>query len=266
MSTRPRIVLASVLAVLRPLVRLLVRHGVTYPAVAAALKRVFLDAARAELRARGMAQTDSAVTLLSGVHRRDVRQLGRGTPPQPERQVDEPLGQAAQVVARWMSDPACLDAGGAARPLQRPEFDALVAAISSDVRPRAMLDELLRLQVVHEAELGIALVDDGFAPRHGFDETAALFADNLRDHAAAAVANLEGERDLLEQAVFVDQISEASARRLHEVAVRAWKQAFATVMREAQQRFDADAALPAAQRSHRARFGVYFFSDREDAS
>lgn len=266
MSTRPRIVLASVLAVLRPLVRLLVRNGVTYPAFAQALKRVFLEAARAELAGRGMAQTDSAVTLLSGVHRRDVRQLSRGSAPGPAPAADEPLSQAAQVVARWMSDPACLDDTGRARALSRVEFDALVAAVSSDVRPRAMLDELLRLQAVHDGDDGIVLADDGFAPRHGYDETAALFSANLRDHAAAATVNLEGERDLLEQAIFVDQISEDSARRLHQVAVQAWRQAFRTVMREAQQRFDADAALPAPQRRHRARFGVYYFSDREDTS
>jgi hypothetical protein len=64
---------------MRPLVRLLVRHGVTYPVFATALKRVFLDAAIDELRERAMAQTDSAVSLLSGVHRRDVRTLTRAS-------------------------------------------------------------------------------------------------------------------------------------------------------------------------------------------
>jgi len=54
---------------MQPLVRLLIKNGVTYPAFAVALKRVFLDAARAELARQRMPQTDSAVTLLSGVHR-----------------------------------------------------------------------------------------------------------------------------------------------------------------------------------------------------
>ncbi|MBE0547214.1 MAG: hypothetical protein IH627_06020, partial [Rubrivivax sp.] len=75
MSARSNIVLDSVLRVMQPLVRLLLRQGVSYPAFTAALKRVFLAAAQQELAARGMAQTDSALTLLSGVHRRDVRTL-----------------------------------------------------------------------------------------------------------------------------------------------------------------------------------------------
>lgn len=265
--SRPAIVLAQVLRLLRPLVRLLVRQGVTYPAFAAALKRVFVDAAREELRAQRMPRTDSALTLLSGVHRRDLRSLGRteaaAAPP------PAPLSLAAEVVARWMSEPLFLDALGRPRPLPRSGdgapgaepvcFDALVAGVSSDVRARAVLDELLRLGVVHEDAAGIHLHGAGFAPQQGFQELAWLFADNLHDHAAAAAANLQGQANELEQAVWVDEITPASAARLQAVAVQAWQQAFRQVMAEAQDRFEADAAaLPPAQRRHRARFGVYF--------
>lgn len=259
-SDQPRLVLDAVLAAVRPLVRLLVRHGVTYPAFAAALKRVFLDAARAELAAKDMPQTDSAVTLLSGVHRRDVRQLARLTPAAKPPASAEPLSLAAQVVARWMA--ARPRRGAASRAhaalLTRADFDALVAGVSSDVRPRAMLDELVRLGVAREGESGIELLADGFAPRQGFAETASLLAANLADHAATAAQNLQGDANFLEQAVFVDQISAASAAQLQAVAVQAWREAFRSVMGEAQARFNADASLPEPERSHRARFGVYF--------
>lgn len=269
MTPQPTLVLDRVLRVLQPLVRLLVRNGVTYPVLAAALKRVFLQAAREELAAKGMAQTDSAVTLLCGVHRRDVRNLSR--PAEGERAVAQPsapLGLAAQVVARWMSAPGFQDEQGAPRTLSRngdaAGFDALVAGVSHDVRPRAVLDELLRLGVVQEVEAGVVLSEGGFAPRQGFEELSWLMAANLQDHAAAAVANLQDGRDFLEQAVYVDEISAASAQQLHRVSVQAWQLAFKTVMQEAQSRFDADAKGPPAQRRHRARFGVYFYSQGED--
>lgn len=267
MSTRPALVLDRVLHVLRPLVRLLLRHGVTYPAFAAALKRVFLDAARAELSQRGMAQTDSAVTLLSGVHRRDVRELTRGAaaaaaPPPPT------MGLAGEVVARWLAGPATTDRRGRPRVLPRGggdgSFDALVAAVSSDVRPRAVLDELLRLGVVQETEAGLQLSGSGFAPREGFEELAALFAHNLHDHAAAAAANLNGDANFLEQAVHVDEIGAEGAAAVQRAAVQAWRAAFRAVLAEAQAQHDAAAARPAAERRHRARFGVYFYSEREE--
>jgi hypothetical protein len=58
----------------------------------------------------------------------------------------------------------------------------------------------------NDSEAGFVLEGTGFAPRQGFEEMSWLFAANLHDHAAAAVANLQGEANFLEQAVFVDQI------------------------------------------------------------
>jgi Family of unknown function (DUF6502) len=276
MKNQPTLVLARVLRVLQPLVRLLVRNGVTYPVLAAALKRLFLDAARAELAARGMAQTDSAVSVLCGVHRRDVRTLSQATAAADDgtRASAGPLGMAAQVVGRWMHDARWHDGQGQPSPLPRaagadgdaPSFDALVASVSSDVRPRAVLDELLRLGVVQDDGQAIRLTHGGFAPQQGFEEMSALLAANLHDHAAAAVANLQGEGNFLEQAVFVDRLTAASALHLHTVSAQVWRQALKTVMSEAQSRFDADSALPASAGSprHRARVGIYFYSEPED--
>ena len=268
MSNQPTLVLTAVLRALRPLVRLLVQNGVTYTVLAAALKREFLDAARTELTTRGMPGTDSAVSLLSGVHRRDVRELtrsaGLGSATLPL-----PLGLAAQVVARWMNQPEFVEPGGASRLLPRSgpgaSFETLVAGISQDVRPRAVLDELLRLGVVQDTADGLSLARGGFAPRQGFAETAAFLAANLHDHAAAAAANLQGQPQVLEQAVFVDELTAESAEHLLNVSRQAWQQAFRLVMAQAQERFDTDQQQAAPeQRRHRARFGVYFFSERED--
>ncbi len=269
MKTHANLVLDCVLRVMRPLARLLIRNGVSYPAFAQALKTVFLEAARQELQQREMPRTDSALSLLSGVHRRDVRTLGRAADAR-AASPREPLGLVAQVVARWLSEAEYLAADGAAARLKRGAdpggFDKLVAEVSRDVRPRAVLDEMLRLGVVDESDAGIRLRAEGFAPQQGFEELSWLFSDNLHDHLAAAAANLQGERNLLEQSIFVDEITADSAAQLHEVAKKAWKQAFKTVMQEAQTRFDHDARhSPPPQRCHRARFGVYFYSqDQED--
>jgi len=266
MTERQQIVLDCVLRALRPLVRLLIRHGVTYPEFATALKSVFLQAAQDELGERAAKQTDSALTLLSGVHRRDVRTLLRA-PTEAARPVRDARSLAAQVVARWLNQRSFRTRTGVPRTLTRTgrsSFDALVAGVSSDVRPRAVLEELKRLGAVAESEAGIALTVEGFAPRRGFDATAALIADNLADHAAAAVRNLDGERNFLEQAVFVDEITTASAAHLHKVAMQAWHKAMHDMLAQAQIRCDDDSAhAEPAERTHRARFGVYYYSEAE---
>ncbi len=296
-AAEPGAVLARVLHVLRPLVRLLVHHGVTYPAVAAALKRIFLDEAQRELRRRGMATTDSALTLLSGVHRRDVRTLtrqgrsvtgaanavgatnavgaaGDASAASAADTMDTvaaapPPSLASEVVGRWMHERRYLDRQRHPRLLPRGagearSFDELVRGVSRDVRPRAVLDELLRLGVVEETDDGVRLLAEGYAPRRGLTEMSALFAANVHDHAAAAVANLRGEANFLEQAVFVDEITEDSAREIQQVGVAAWKVAMREVMGKAQQRFDADQTQPAGERRQRARFGVYFYSEAQE--
>ena len=259
MQSRSAVVLAAVLRAFKPLARLLLRHGVAYPAFASALKQVFLEAAAEELQRAGKKQTDSAISLLSGVHRRDVRNLGRLDG---ERiAVEAPMNMASQVMSRWLTDPTYLDEDGQPLAMDRTRFDALVTAISSDVRPRAVLDELARLGMAEENGEGIRLLAPGFVPRQGFPEMAALLADNLHDHAAAAGTNIEGEGNYMEQAIFVDQLSADSVKQLHAASAKAWRAAFKTVMREAQQRFDHDERnMPAAERIHRARFGAYFYA------
>lgn len=267
-ESRGTTVLATVLRVMRPLARLLVRSGVTYPVFAQSLKTVFLDAAREELDRAGMNRTDSALSLLSGVHRRDVRTLTRA--PEEPRPRPAHLSLVSEVTARWMNDPAFSDGKGRARVLVRSgpvgSFEQLVACVSQDVRPRAVLDEMQRLGAVAEDEAGgVRLVDDVFVPRQGQDEMARLFADNLSDHLAAAGSNLLGDRNFLEQAIFVDELTPDSVARLNRAAQQAWQLAFRMVMQEAQERFDEDAArAPVEQRTQRARFGVYFYSETQN--
>ena len=264
------VVLNACLALLKPLVALLLRHGVAYPAFAMALKKVFLQAAQDELRAQSVALTDSAVSLRSGIHRRDIREMTR-----PDIQVQEaaselgkPMNMITQMVARWLSEPLFLDADGNPKVLPRAQvadgFNALVASVSSDIRPRAVLDELLRLGMAQELEGGVQLLQMGFAPRQGLVEMAQMYQANLHDHLAAASQNLDAGTNFLEQAIFVDQITAQSAQHLHAVSSKAWRQAFKTVMQEAAKRFELDArnALP-PERNHRARFGAYFYLQQD---
>lgn len=263
MSNRSAIVLQAALGLFKPLARLMLRHGVVYPVFAAALKRVFLEAARDELRRDGRPLTDSAVSLLSGVHRRDVRNLTRlNTARTP---VPAPMNMATQVVARWLSAPQHQDEQDEAQHLSRSDFDALVASVSSDIRPRTVLDELVHLGIAQETDAGVRLLDAGFTPRKGFAEMAHLLQENIRDHLAAASGNMDGDANFLEQSVFVDQLTAKSAHRLHVVSTKAWRQAFKTVMQEAAARFEHDQAHAKPEdRTHRARFGSYFYTEQED--
>ena len=195
-ASRTDVLLDQTVAMVAPLIRLLVAHGVTYPQLAVALKPAFLRAARAELAHSGKRINDSAISIVSGVHRKDVRALS--SPGRTSTREHKPLQSlAAQVVARWASDPRYLERDGLPRALpvrngkanSEPSFEGLSQSVSRDFHSRAMLDELLRLAVV-EIRDGLARLDlKRAAADPSFIQTMACIARNVHDHLAAIEAN-----------------------------------------------------------------------------
>lgn len=252
-------VLAATKALLRPLVRVLIACGVTLPALVAALKECFVDVASRDFRLGGREPSDSRVSLVTGVHRKDVRAIRERSHP-----VSTPRtgGLAATVVGRWLGHPDHLDAEGRPRPLPRPAFDALVAGVSKDVRPRTVLDELLRLGLVEVGEGdAVRLLADAFVPaKGGGEEMLAFFGRNLHDHIAAAAGNLlagpDGRR-FLERAVYYNNLRPADVDRLEAeartLALAALRHLNGLAL-EMQQGARDDAGA-----GERFRFGVYFF-------
>ncbi len=250
-------------AILRPLVRLLIAHGVTLPAIVAALKEVFVDVARSDFRLDGKDPSDSRISLLTGVHRKDVRAIREAAHP-----LSTPRGGAlpATVLGRWLGGAETTGPDGAPRPLPRhappgtPSFEALVEGVSKDVRPRTVLDELVRLGLVahDEATDEVRLLAEAFVPGDAGPEMLAFFRANLHDHLAAAAANLmagPGEPRFLERAVFYNNLSpdqvgriEAEARTLALASLRHLN----TMALEQQQ-------APEPGPRQRFRFGIFFY-------
>lgn len=253
---------------LGPMARWLLRSGVSYGAFAGMLKTVFVDAARAELERGGKAPTHSALSVLSGVHRKDVRAIAEA-PRDPAALPPRGVPLASQVYTRWLTARRYRDRDGHPRALPRSgpgvTFEALAREVSVDVHPRTVMDELLRLGLVTlEGDLLIP-VSLSFLPSRRLDELTSLFAANAADHMAAAVNNLTTDAPrYLEQSVFADGLGAASVDDLHELAREAWQQAFETMVKEARKRVAADDGVPPGEQ-HRMRFGVYFYGEPQAA-
>jgi hypothetical protein len=250
---------------LAPVVLWLLRQGVSFPALADLLKPLFVEAARAELQRGAAKPTQSALSLLSGVHRKDVRAIA-DAPPAARRSPRPTL--AAQVFTRWLHDPRYRGKDGKPRALPRTgpgrTFETLSRELSNDVHPRTVLDELLRLgQVALEGDRVVARAGS-FVPSPRLDEMTALFSASTADHIAAGVSNLTSRAPpFLEQSIYADGLTAESAELLHAAARQAWAVAFDTVMALARERVDHDQA---GDGESRIRFGSYFFSEPGTAS
>ncbi len=210
--------------VMRPMVRLMLRKGITYTYFADLLKGIFVEIADAEFKIDNKPQSDSRISLLTGVHRKDVRRL-RSEARDSGSDLPPAISLGAQLVSTWMSQaPFCLPDGSPV-PLARLasaggdlSFDSLVACVSKDIRARVVLDEWLRIGVAElDDDDRVHLRVNAFVPRSGFDEKAAYFAHNVHDHACAAVHNLTSDGPaFFERSVHYDALSPASVVQLRE--------------------------------------------------
>ena len=256
---------------MRPLVRLMMRGGVTFPILADALRGLFVEVAVSDILTDPKARTDSRISLLTGVHRKEIKRL-RGLPPDaPE--VAEIVTLASQIIARWVGGAAFIDSTGRPLPLPRarpdsasaaPSFDRLVESVTTDVRPRAVLDDLLAHGAVYmDSEDRVQLNADAFIPRPGGEEQLFYFARNLHDHVAAAAANLAaaGVPPFLDRSVHYDRLTSAQAKALEEYAREAAMRALLDVNRQALALTEAEPETTASHR--RVNFGVYVFEQHE---
>lgn len=253
--------------VLRPLVRLFIRCGLTFPALCDLLRELYVNVAEYDFALADKEQTDSRVSLLTGIHRKEVRRLrGAGAP---VREAPASVSRSSMILARWIAAPEFLDASGAPRPLRRAadggegaSFEDLVEQVTRDVRPRAVLDEWLdRGMATIDAEGRVRLEEAAFAPRPGDDRQLYYFGRNLHDHVAAAVENILSDAPpFFERAVHYEGVSEQVAGQMLALARERGMEALKQVNRAAQSATETDSGG-----DWRFNFGLYIFRERESA-
>lgn len=261
-QSRADLLLDAALAATEPLIKLLIQEGINYPAFSKALKATFVQAAEQVLAEKGSKVTDSALSVLSGVHRKDLRAWGEDKP----QRGTKPLSVVAQAFTRWTVSPDYCDSDGKPLKLPRsgpaPSFEALVQQITRDIHPRTFLDSMIQLGVVKVEDEHIALSMDAFVPSDSERDVMSLYSDNVRDHIAAGASNLSAKQSrFLEHSVFADELTEQSAKLLHHSALDLWKEAFQKFALEATERCDQDKDKSDA--NYRLRFGVYFYAEPE---
>lgn len=154
-------VLAACRAALRPLVRMLLKHGVMHKDFVELSKEIYVDVVRGEYGIRGRPTNLSRTALLTGLDRKEVTRIRkkleteRDTEPlQPQRKQD----RIARVLSGWHQDPDYIDEDGKPRILASeggsPSYADLVSRYSGDVPAVTILRELKRTGAVREYDDG----------------------------------------------------------------------------------------------------------------
>jgi hypothetical protein len=258
--------LRALTRLLRPLVRLLLRSGVTFPILADMLRTLYVEVAAADLPPQ--ARTDSRLSLLTGIHRKELRRQRAQDPASKEPEI---VTLNSQVIARWLGDPAYTAPDRTPLPLRRtgptPSFEALVASVTRDLRSRAVLDEwLAQGTAALDQEGWVRLQTPAFLPRADTDARLFYFARNLHDHVAAASANISAPdpAPFFDRSVHYDKLGVEAAAALVQRAREAANAVLLDVNRTALAIADEDEKAAAGPRAtRRVNFGVFVYAEDE---
>ena len=159
---------AAVIRLFRPLVRILLRNGVSYRTFSELAKWVYVDVATKEFGIKGRKQSTSRVSVITGLSRKEVKRM-RHLPRPDDRASSERYNRAARVIAAWRRESNFLDAEGKPAPLPivgpGATFSELAKRFSGDVPARAILDELIRVGAVERMEDGrVCLLTRAYIP------------------------------------------------------------------------------------------------------
>ena len=252
---------------LKPIIKLILARGITYPYFIEMLKPIFIEVALNDFQIEGKEQTNSRISLLTGVHRKDVKKLTQISDSlEPTYHKVVPI--AARLIAAWTSLENYTDNDGlplllpkSALKVGRCSFEGLVELITKDVRSRTLLDELLTKKIVRINEKDcVELLVHAFIPEHYEQEKLFYLGHNLHDHAAAATSNiLGGKQPWLECSVHYDALNSISIEELHHLATKLSMQALQTINRKSMA-LEKD-SINTTEAKQRMTFGIYFYSE-----
>lgn len=192
-QTKP--IIAALTTLLRPLVRILLRHGIPSDVLSAVARQVYVRVAAEEFVLPNKKQTTSRISILTGLTRREVRRIMTTAEVEDQEAINR-YNRAARVIAGWVRDK---DFHNKARdPLALPlegtkaSFGELVRRYSGDMPVRAMLDELLRVGAVRRTKDGrIRLQARVYVPEQSEADKLYILGTDTADLIATIAHNLK---------------------------------------------------------------------------
>jgi hypothetical protein len=229
----------SILRALRvlicPLVKLALRSGVKYAELDELIRDSLVAEAKLQCGDRDQ-RNGSKLSIMTGLHRKEIAarmtNLDRASNVESLAKPKPPL--ARQVFEKWAHEArknsTRRSLSIASNNARSYSFSRLVREIVSDVHPRTVLDELVRLGVVIEHDTTVELKQMNFVSSTSADSRLELLATNAGAMIRTSVENVIASRPAqLEQAIGGSGISLSDAIAISELANTHWQKTRAAI-------------------------------------
>lgn len=188
MKTQKNVVMMATHRLLRPLIRVLLRYGVSFVEFSELAKKTYIEISYNNYAIPGRAKSVSRVAVLTGLSRKEVvaqtKMLEQGA--DDDDDIRRPINRASKAISGWMQDKEFQDVKGGPRILdingEKASFKALAKRFCGDVTHGAILDELVRVGAVELLKNNkVKLVAQAYIPLHGEIEKINIMGTSAHD-------------------------------------------------------------------------------------
>ncbi len=211
----------AVTKMLAPLVRVLLRHGVSHGDFSSWAKQAYVEEANRNFGIGNKKPTVSRLAIVTGINRKEVKRILE-LPSDVSPGISK-HNRAIRVVTGWLQDHEFNSAEGEPLPLNYGDvnsaFSQLVRRYGGDVPARAVLDELVRVGTVSINENLVTLARKGYVPHESEEAMLTLFSTSARDLLTTLDHNVSGEGlSRLQMSVAYDNVSEENLRTFQKIS------------------------------------------------
>ncbi|MCM3871415.1 MAG: DUF6502 family protein [Pyrinomonadaceae bacterium] len=180
--------LAAFRFLLVPLVRILLRNGITFNEISEVIKGAYARVAATDFAVPGRPMSYSRISITTGMARRDIERV-LGEEDRLRRALESNASRIANVLQGWHNDPEFMGPYGFPRDLAferevggGQSFGDLVERYATDIPSQLMLEELMRVNAATIAEESglIRVLKRTFIPEQMAPEVIEVFARGVR--------------------------------------------------------------------------------------
>ncbi len=258
---------ASIARILTPLIRILLRNGVSADAFSEISKQVFVNVTEKDFRIPGKEQTTARIATLTGLSRKEVLRL-RSHQSDGQPLALEHHNRASRVISAWVREPAFHDKAG--RPAALPfdgvakSFTALVKKHSGDITARTILEELIHSGAVAMLkDERIKLVTNTYIPKSDNVEKIKILGTDVTDLIAAIDHNLActPEDAFFQRKVWYNNIPEGQIGKMKKQIAKKGQAAIENIDSE-MSKYDRDSNPDVKGKGRkRAMIGIYYYEE-----
>jgi hypothetical protein len=257
---------------LRPLVRILLRNGVTWREFSNLSKEIFVDVARADYGIDGRPTNDSRVALMTGLSRHEVGKIKRRIVA--DRPTDTVPGRISQLLTAWHVEREFLAADGSPAVLpvegEGASVETLLKRHAGDMPHGAVMKELERLDLVERDGDRLRVKSRDYIRSSTDPDLIRQAGVALHDHAATIAHNVDMARK--EPPRLERMATSRSLPRRHERVFRGLLDSEARKFLETIDRWLTAHSVPGTERgtatsqepTFRTGVGVFFIHDERD--